>query len=168
MRASRGAGSAKTGKLGAKASKGMKTRGLIFAYYLVLTGAARFLVEVIRINPPWVLGMSNAQVAKILGTKVIIVTQGGIGKPIDEVAINQALFEREGVEIIGVIINKVLGTKVDYITDFARRGFKRKGLDLLRRADHTERRRTRPSRRMERTRSDDTQHKGGHFPVAHS
>jgi BioD-like phosphotransacetylase family protein len=78
-----------------------------------------------------VFDLSNAQVAKILGAKVIIVTQGGIGRPIDEVSLNQALFEREGVEIIGVIINKVLGTKVDYITDFARRGFKRKGLDLL-------------------------------------
>src|SRR5207244_2583731 len=75
--------------------------------------------------------LSNAQVAKILGAKVIIVTQGGIGKPIDEVSLNQALFEKEGVEIIGVIINKVLGTKLDYVTDFARRGFKRKGLDLL-------------------------------------
>jgi len=59
------------------------------------------------------------------------VTQGGIGRPIDEVSLNQALFEKEGVEIIGVIINKVIGTKVDYITDFARRGFKRKGLELL-------------------------------------
>src|SRR5436853_597925 len=78
-----------------------------------------------------VFDLSNAQVASILGAKVIIVTQGGIGRPIDEVALNQALFEREGVEIIGVIINKVLGTKVDYITDFARRGFKRKGLELL-------------------------------------
>src|SRR6202044_4289337 len=61
----------------------------------------------------------------------IIVTQGGIGKPIDEVSLNQALFEKEGVEIIGVILNKVLGEKVDYITDFARRGLKRKGLELL-------------------------------------
>src|SRR5437588_9296986 len=78
-----------------------------------------------------VFDLSNAQVAKILGAKVIIVTQGGIGRPIDEVSLNQALFEKEGVEIIGVIINKVIGTKVDYITDFARRGFKRKGLDLL-------------------------------------
>src|SRR5256714_4728505 len=78
-----------------------------------------------------VFDLSNAQVAKILGAKVIIVTQGGIGKPIDDVSLNQALFEREGVEIIGVIINKVLGTKVDYITDFARRGLKRKGLELL-------------------------------------
>src|SRR5256886_6070518 len=78
-----------------------------------------------------VFDLSNAQVAKILGAKVIIVTQGGIGKPIDEVALNKALFDKEGVEIVGVIINKVLGTKVDYITDFARRGFKRKGLELL-------------------------------------
>ncbi len=78
-----------------------------------------------------VFDLSNAQVAKHLGCKVIIVARGGIGKPIDEVALNQALFEKEGVEIIGVIINKVTPEKVDYITDFARRGLKRKGLDLL-------------------------------------
>jgi BioD-like phosphotransacetylase family protein len=78
-----------------------------------------------------VFDLSNARVAKILGAKVIIVSQGGIGKPIDEIALNQALFEKEGVEIIGVILNKVLGEKVDYISDFARRGLKRKGLDLL-------------------------------------
>src|SRR5262245_62089807 len=78
-----------------------------------------------------VFDLSNAQVAKHLGCKVIIVSRGGIGKPIDEVALNQALFEKEGVEIIGVIINKVLEDKVDYIADFARRGLKRKGLDLL-------------------------------------
>src|SRR3989440_9769184 len=78
-----------------------------------------------------VFDLSNAQVAKILRAKVIIVTQGGIGKPIDEVSLNQALFEKEGVEIIGVILNKVLLGKVDYVTEFARRGLKRKGLELL-------------------------------------
>jgi len=78
-----------------------------------------------------VFDLSNAQVAKILGAKVIIVTRGGIGKPIDEVCLNQALFEKEGVEIIGVIVNKVLDTKVDSVTDFVRRGLRRKGLDLL-------------------------------------
>src|SRR6516165_3864411 len=78
-----------------------------------------------------VFDLSNAQVAKILGCKVIIVSQGGIGRPIDEVSLNQTLFEREGVEIIGVIINKVLRAKLDYVTEFARRGFKRKGLELL-------------------------------------
>jgi len=78
-----------------------------------------------------VFDLSNAQVAKTLGCKVIIVSQGGIGKPIDEVTLNQALFEKEGVEIIGVILNKVLQDKVDYIREFASRGLKRKGLKLL-------------------------------------
>src|SRR5205814_9057711 len=78
-----------------------------------------------------VFDLSNAQVAGILGAKVIIVTRGGIGKPIDEVCLNLALFEKEGVEVIGVILNKVLGEKVEYVTDFARRGLKRKGLELL-------------------------------------
>ncbi len=78
-----------------------------------------------------VFDLSNARVAKLLQAKVIIVTQGGIGRPIDEVCLNQALFEKEGVEIIGVIINKVLPEKLDYITEFARRGLKRKGLALL-------------------------------------
>src|SRR6185436_10785365 len=78
-----------------------------------------------------VFDLSNARVAKILGAKVIIVSQGGIGKPIDEVALNQALFEKEGVEIIGVILNKVLPEKMEFITEFAKRGLKRKGLQLL-------------------------------------
>ncbi|PYK96933.1 MAG: hypothetical protein DME19_18060 [Verrucomicrobia bacterium] len=78
-----------------------------------------------------VFDLSNARVAKLLGAKVIIVTQGGIGKPIDEVSLNQALFEKEGVEVIGVILNKVLGKKIDSITEFARRGLERKGLQLL-------------------------------------
>ena len=78
-----------------------------------------------------VFDLSNAQVAKILGCKVIIVTQGGIGKPIDEVCLNRALFEKEGVEIIGVIINKVLEEKIPEITQFVRRGLRRKDLELL-------------------------------------
>jgi phosphatidylglycerol---prolipoprotein diacylglyceryl transferase len=39
--------------------------GTVFATYLVLTGAARFLVEFIRINPRSFLGMSNAQAASL-------------------------------------------------------------------------------------------------------
>jgi BioD-like phosphotransacetylase family protein len=78
-----------------------------------------------------VFDLSNAQVAKVLGARAIIVTRGGIGKPIDEVCLNCALFEKEGVEVIGVILNKVIGEKMDQISDFARRGLKRKGLELL-------------------------------------
>ena len=78
-----------------------------------------------------VFDLSNAQVARLLGCKVIIVTQGGIGRPIDEVCLNQALFGKEGVEIIGVIVNKVTEEKIPEITQFVRRGLKRKGLELL-------------------------------------
>jgi BioD-like phosphotransacetylase family protein len=78
-----------------------------------------------------VFDLSNARVAKLLNAKVVIVSGGGIGKPIDEVSLNHALFEKEGVEVIGVIINKVLPEKLDYIADFARRGLRRKGLELL-------------------------------------
>jgi phosphatidylglycerol:prolipoprotein diacylglycerol transferase len=40
--------------------------GEVFAWYLVLTGVARFLVEFIRINPRSFFGMSNAQAASVL------------------------------------------------------------------------------------------------------
>ena len=53
-------------RLGARILKEPRRAGEIFCYYLVLTGAARFLVEIIRINPPWILGLSNAQVASAL------------------------------------------------------------------------------------------------------
>lgn len=49
--------------MGSKALKNPKANGIIFYSYLILTGVARFLVEIIRINPPWIFGMSNAQVA---------------------------------------------------------------------------------------------------------
>lgn len=78
-----------------------------------------------------VFDLSNAQIANILHSKVIIVSRGGIGKPIDEVALNQALFEKEGVEILGVIINKVTRNRVEELTHVLRRGLKRRGLDLL-------------------------------------
>jgi BioD-like phosphotransacetylase family protein len=78
-----------------------------------------------------VFDLSNAQVASILKAKVVIVSRGGIGKPIDEVSLNLALFEKEGVEVIGVILNKVTPEKVSLVAEFARRGLKRKGLELL-------------------------------------
>jgi hypothetical protein len=78
-----------------------------------------------------VFDLSNAQIARLLDAKVIIVTGGGIGKPIDEVALNQALFEKEGVPVLGVIINKVIEDKLEAVTRFAKRGLQRKGLDLL-------------------------------------
>jgi hypothetical protein len=74
---------------------------------------------------------SNATVAKLIGSKVIIISSGGIGRPIDEIVLNKALFEREGVKVLGVIINKVLPNKFDKINNLVRKGFERKGIDVL-------------------------------------
>jgi BioD-like phosphotransacetylase family protein len=78
-----------------------------------------------------VFGASNADNAKVLGSKAIIVAAGGIGKPIDEIALNKALFDQAGVEVVGAILNKVVPDKVDFIRDFAGRGLRRMGVPLL-------------------------------------
>ncbi len=78
-----------------------------------------------------VFDLSNARVANLLGAKVILVTSGGVGRPIDEISLNMALFEKEGVEVIGVIVNKVLPSKYAKIKKIIKPGFKRKGIDVL-------------------------------------
>jgi BioD-like phosphotransacetylase family protein len=78
-----------------------------------------------------VFDLSNARVASFLKSKVILVTLGGVGRPVDEIALNKALLDQMGVEVIGVIVNKALPDKVEMVADFCRRGFKRLGLDLL-------------------------------------
>ncbi len=60
-----------------------------------------------------VIGMGNAQVAAILGSGAIIVTGGGLGRPIDEFALNRAMFDQEGCRVIGMIANKFLPEKID-------------------------------------------------------
>ena len=74
---------------------------------------------------------SNATVARLLGSKVIIISSGGVGRPIDEIVLNKALFEKEGVKVLGVIINKVLPEKFAKISGFVRKGLERKGIDVL-------------------------------------
>jgi len=74
---------------------------------------------------------SNATVAKLLGSKVIIISSGGVGRPIDEIVLNKALFEKEGVKVLGVIVNKVLPDKFAKISGFVRKGLERKGIDVL-------------------------------------
>jgi BioD-like phosphotransacetylase family protein len=78
-----------------------------------------------------VFDASNGRVAKMLGAKVILVTDGGIGRAIDEITLNKHLFDAQGVEVLGVIVNKVFVEKYDKITDYVRRGLDRQGIQLL-------------------------------------
>ena len=78
-----------------------------------------------------VIDLSNADVAKLLGSRVIIIGEGGIGKTIDEIVLNKALFDLKGVEVIGVIVNKVLPEKYEKVERALRQGLSHKGIRLL-------------------------------------
>lgn len=52
-------------------------------------------------------GASTAQLAKVFGAKVILVTSGGVSHPAAEINLNLSHFEKYGVEVLGVIFNKV-------------------------------------------------------------
>lgn len=78
-----------------------------------------------------VFDLSNATVAKMLDSKVIMVCSGGIGSSIDEVMVNKALFDKMGVKLAGVIVNKVLPQKYDKISRYVRLGLNRLGIPVL-------------------------------------
>jgi uncharacterized protein len=54
-----------------------------------------------------VIGLSNAVVASLLRAPAIIISEGGVGRPIDEIVLNAALFKSHGVDVGGAIVNKV-------------------------------------------------------------
>ncbi|MDA1354342.1 MAG: AAA family ATPase [bacterium] len=78
-----------------------------------------------------VFDMCNADVAKQLGSKVILVSIGGIGKSIDEIMLNRSVFASKGVDLLGVIINKVLPEKYEKIDKVVRKGLERQGIPVL-------------------------------------
>jgi phosphate acetyltransferase len=78
-----------------------------------------------------VFDLCNARVAQMLDARAIIVTRGGIGQPIDEIAVNRSLFEQAGVPVVGVIANKVRPDKLEQTHHYLSKAFSRKGLALL-------------------------------------
>jgi BioD-like phosphotransacetylase family protein len=78
-----------------------------------------------------VYGLSNAEVAKALGAKVLIASSGGIGEPIDEIALNASFFKSHGVEIVGAIINKARPHEIGPLKTYGRRALDRLGIRLL-------------------------------------
>ena len=67
----------------------------------------------------------------MLGTPTIIVSEGGVGRPIDEIVLNAALFERHGVAVAGAIVNKVDVAAQPGIARVIERGLAPYGIPLL-------------------------------------
>ena len=78
-----------------------------------------------------VVGLSNATVARMLKAPAAIVAEAGVGRPIDEIVLNRALFARHGVEVVGAIVNKVDADAHPTLPDILRDGLAKHGIDLL-------------------------------------
>lgn len=75
--------------------------------------------------------VSNADVAKLLDARVVMVVEGGIGNTIDRLNMSMGLFREANVPIIGVIINKVIPDKMDIVREYVGKWLDKKNLNLL-------------------------------------
>jgi len=78
-----------------------------------------------------VIGLSNAAVASLLGAPAVIVSEGGVGRPIDEIVLNASLFAAHGVPVAGAIVNKVDVAAQPGISAILERGLALHGIPLL-------------------------------------
>ncbi len=78
-----------------------------------------------------VIGLSNAVVASILGAPAVIVSEGGVGRPIDEIVLNASHFAAHGVPVAGAIVNKVRIDEQPGIARTLELGLARHGIPLL-------------------------------------
>jgi BioD-like phosphotransacetylase family protein len=76
-------------------------------------------------------GLSNAFVAKLLNAKVLLVASGGVGQPTDEVILNKSYFERAGVEVLGVVVNKAYPHEFERIDKWMRRVLELMNIKLM-------------------------------------
>jgi hypothetical protein len=78
-----------------------------------------------------VIGLSNARVASMLGAPAVIVSEGGVGRPIDEIVLNASHFAAHGVHVAGALVNKVRIDEQPGIERTLERGLARHGIPLL-------------------------------------
>jgi BioD-like phosphotransacetylase family protein len=75
--------------------------------------------------------VSNAQVAKMLDASVAMIVEGGIGSTIDKLNMSLSLFREYEVPILGVIINKVIPEKLDFVRHYVGKWLENNDLKLL-------------------------------------
>lgn len=78
-----------------------------------------------------VVGLSNADVAHLLGAPVILVVEGGVGYTIDRLNLCLSLFREKGASFAGVIINKVHPDKIEKVEHYVGKMLKSWDIPLL-------------------------------------
>ena len=75
-----------------------------------------------------VIGLNNADMARMLGAPVVMVAGGGIGNVIDSVRMNLALYQQEGVDVKLLLVNKMLPDKRQSSLAYLEKYFAPKGI----------------------------------------
>ena len=78
-----------------------------------------------------VVGLSNARVASMLRAPTVIISEGGVGRPIDEIVLNASHFEAHGVPVAGAIVNKLRVDESPGLEKTLERGLALHGIPLL-------------------------------------
>ena len=78
-----------------------------------------------------VLKLSNARIARMLNAPILMITGGGIGNVVDNVAMNLALFRQEGAQVRALLANKLVHGKRDQTLDYLRRAFGYEPFEVL-------------------------------------
>ncbi len=78
-----------------------------------------------------VVNLSNADVAKLVGAKVVMIVEGGIGNTLDRLHMSAALFREQNIPILGVIVNKVKPDKLEKVKHFVGLKLQEWGIPLL-------------------------------------
>ncbi|MEM5948633.1 AAA family ATPase [Spirochaetia bacterium 38H-sp] len=65
-----------------------------------------------------IVGLSNANVARLTGAEVIFLSGGGLGKALDMLEVDLHYFMSKGVNVKGVIFNKIIPNKIEQIKHY--------------------------------------------------
>ncbi|OGR27564.1 MAG: cobyrinic acid a,c-diamide synthase [Desulfuromonadales bacterium GWD2_54_10] len=77
-----------------------------------------------------VIGLNNADVARLLDAQVVMVAGGGIGSVIDSVRLNLPLYEKEGVDVRMLLVNKLLADKRESSLNYLSKYFAGSGIQV--------------------------------------
>jgi hypothetical protein len=78
-----------------------------------------------------IIQLNNAQVASLLKLPVVLVASGGLGSSFDAAALNQVMCQKHGVQIKGVILNRVLPDKREMIIHYMTKALQRWNIPVI-------------------------------------
>lgn len=116
---------------GARHKAGL-VRDVLSAYAAVAEGKDMMIIEGTgHAGVGSCFDLNNADVARLLDAPVLIVTGGGMGRPVDEIMLNYPVFARQGVRVIGAVCNKVLPEKLEEVREYVKRALGARGVKLF-------------------------------------